>query len=322
MRTQSLLPLLFAATAYPQAPVPVIIPTAPALSATLAVAEGEVLTAFLLVDDAAVFTTTEAPPGDLPYELQGIRGAITIPAILVDGRELSIPQPLLQVRPVRQCLSFPMTCTQVLAVTIQIDWRQTVAPDVYGYLAFTLGDRPTRRIELRPRLANPSILGRCAGRFDTIECLYRPAIFHQDGRPVQSIRPARAGEMLTLYLYGLGPTDPPVPPGRRAPATPLARVPRAITLAIDYRVNAAPRYQIERLAGSPGFESVRELTPSFLGLSPGSAGLYQINFLLAPPPAPTPPCPTPEDSNATLTVSSNDLPTLKLAFASVRFCIE
>lgn len=128
--------------------------------------------------------------------------------------------------------------------------------------------------------------------------------------------------MLTLYPYGLGPTDPPVPPGRRAPAAPLARVPRAITLAIDYRVNAAPRYQIERLAGNPGFESVRELAPSFLGLSPGSAGLYQINFLLPPPPAPTAPCLTPEDSNATLTVSSNDLPTLKLAFASVRFCIE
>lgn len=45
-------------------------------------------------------------------------------------------------------------------------------------------------------------------------------------------------------------------------------------------------------------------------------------FLLPPPPAPTAPCLTPGDSNATLTVSSNDLPTLKLAFASVRFCIE
>lgn len=316
------LPILFTGTSYADSLIPVVVPTTPALSGSLSVAEGEVFPAFLLVDDAASFANLEASEGDLPYELQGVRAFITIPAILVAGKELTIPQPLVRVRPTRQCLSYDSTCTQVLAVSVQIDWLQTIASDVYGYLWFTIGSRQSRRIELLPRFINPSILGRCGERFDTLACPYQPAVFHSDGRLVQANLPARSGEMLTVYLYGLGLTDPPVPVGKRAPSAPLARITSNVSLAIDYRVNAAPRFQAEKMAQVSGYESVRELIPDFIGLPPGSVGLYQINFVLPRPVTPVAQCASSEDSNVTITVSGADLPHVRLGFAGIRLCME
>ena len=67
--------------------------------------------------------------------------------------------------------------------------------------------------------------------------------------------PAHAGDVIVLYLTGMGPTSPPVATGVPAPRTPLAEVTTQTQVTID----GAPAQVI------------------FAGLSPDSVGLYQID---------------------------------------------
>jgi uncharacterized protein (TIGR03437 family) len=80
--------------------------------------------------------------------------------------------------------------------------------------------------------------------------------------------PAAPGEILTLYGFGLGVTNPPVAAGALTPLSPL------IPLANDLQIY---------IALYPFFQ---QATVQFAGLSPDSLGLYQVNFQL---PAATPP---------------------------------
>lgn len=77
-------------------------------------------------------------------------------------------------------------------------------------------------------------------------------------------RPAKAGDVLTIYLVGMGVTTPVVATGTSAPAAePLARV--------------APEPRV--ILGSP-FMGTIVLDPLFAGLTPSLVGLYQINVEL------------------------------------------
>lgn len=80
--------------------------------------------------------------------------------------------------------------------------------------------------------------------------------------PGISSRPARAGfDAITIYALGLGQTTPPVTAGVAAPVDPLAQVPGVKVVFGESVI--------------PGAGSV--VTPLFVGLTPGSVGLYQIN---------------------------------------------
>jgi uncharacterized protein (TIGR03437 family) len=79
---------------------------------------------------------------------------------------------------------------------------------------------------------------------------------HANGSLVAAASPAKPGEVVILYLTGLGATDVPVADGAASPAKPLAQVQVAPTLTVN------------------GARAV----VSFAGLTPGSVGLYQINF--------------------------------------------
>ncbi|MGH9674118.1 MAG: IPT/TIG domain-containing protein, partial [Bryobacteraceae bacterium] len=87
-----------------------------------------------------------------------------------------------------------------------------------------------------------------------------PAITHSNGVLVSAAAPARPGEILTVYMTGLGKVSGEVLEGQPAPtgvATLLAN-------PVEVRVGAAT------------------MTPLFAGLAPGYAGLYQVNFRVPP----------------------------------------
>ncbi len=79
---------------------------------------------------------------------------------------------------------------------------------------------------------------------------------HADGSLITTAFPANPGEVVILYLVGLGATDVPVAGGAASPVEPLAQVQVAPTLTVN------------------GASAV----VFFAGLTPGSVGLYQINF--------------------------------------------
>jgi uncharacterized protein (TIGR03437 family) len=77
--------------------------------------------------------------------------------------------------------------------------------------------------------------------------------------PGVSFVPAKSGELVTLYCISLGATLPPVPAG--AAATAPAKLPVTPSIYI-------------------GFQSLPTENVLYAGLSPGTAGLYQINIRL------------------------------------------
>ena len=86
---------------------------------------------------------------------------------------------------------------------------------------------------------------------------YSPGIFvpvYPDGTPVDSKKPAGAGDILVVYANGLGPVSPSVATGAQAPS-PAATTTSSPTVTIG-GVNAEVQ---------------------FSGLTPGLVGLYQIN---------------------------------------------
>lgn len=93
-------------------------------------------------------------------------------------------------------------------------------------------------------------------------------IVNQDGSfpipttPGIASHPAKAGDVVVIYAIGLGQTSPAVTEGSIAPSNPLASVPSIVKV----------------LFGGGGFAGDPiAVIPMFAGLTPGFAGLYQIN---------------------------------------------
>ena len=77
---------------------------------------------------------------------------------------------------------------------------------------------------------------------------------------VSPSKPAAAGEILSLFATGLGPTRPSLDPGQPFPASPLA----VVNSPIEVTVNG----EDAEVLGAVGY--------------PGAVGGYQVNFRLPP----------------------------------------
>jgi uncharacterized protein (TIGR03437 family) len=83
--------------------------------------------------------------------------------------------------------------------------------------------------------------------------------------------PAQAGEYLIAYLTGMPGTQPIVATGQPAPSDPPAVVPQ---------VRDNGRFDFYELRLFISVNTAHVITPSFIGLSAGLVGVYQINFQL------------------------------------------
>jgi uncharacterized protein (TIGR03437 family) len=128
-------------------------------------------------------------------------------------------------------------------------------------------------------------------------------VFHADGTSVR-LQPARPGEELVMYALGLGKTTPTAQTGQASP--PAATVP--VQLRFDFTPDARPK-----LTFSPPQNNFLR----FAGLSPGSVGLYQVNFKVPRPPPGTPFCPVAgASSNLTVTITG------EASFDGAAICVE
>jgi uncharacterized protein (TIGR03437 family) len=106
--------------------------------------------------------------------------------------------------------------------------------------------------------------------------------------------PARGGESLFVYAYGLGAVDRPYPADRPHQPELFPRSTQPLTLNFTFE-GGAPLAE-RRVTGA---------SPVYAGLI-GQDGLYQINFTMPPAPANLPQCSGPGDFNVTVTVVGTD----------------
>jgi len=92
-----------------------------------------------------------------------------------------------------------------------------------------------------------------------IEGVWQPIIVNASRQPWEFVTPSNPvmpSEWITIYLTGLGRVSPPVPTGEAAPMSPLS----VITEKLEVTINK------------------EQAETNFAGLTPGFAGLYQINI--------------------------------------------
>jgi acid phosphatase type 7 len=92
----------------------------------------------------------------------------------------------------------------------------------------------------------------------TAPAIFEGGILHANYAPVTNAVPAHAGETLVVFMTGLGQVDGDLASGQAAPAFPLLRV----LAPVQVDMGSVP------------------VTPDFAGLSPGLAGVNQVNLVV------------------------------------------
>jgi uncharacterized protein (TIGR03437 family) len=242
----------------------------------LTVAPGQLLTLF--VQPPASYNSTEPMP--------------TTAAVFWNGSDEAMP--VLQIYPANTGCAIPGNsagCPNLLAVTVQIPFDAPVTPAVgsniavrpSGIAVFVSGGKSSyfgaqviadqvHIITSCDALLNQAPIEQNIGG---TPCT--PTVTHSDGTPVSVNSPAMAGEELVAYATGLGQTNPALTTGQPAAAS----SPTIATYNLDFN------YRPNALATRPSQTSA---VPLFAGATKGYVGLYQINFIVPPPPAGLEPC--------------------------------
>jgi uncharacterized protein (TIGR03437 family) len=265
--------------------------------APINIAPGQVITVFAMGVGSTLKQPVLAGAGSLPTSLAGISLTLV--------QATNIPAPILRVSPATLCGN----CGVMTAITIQIPY-QLQLPSPYGGLGpaheffVTENGVAGNWSDFNPVLDQVHILTVC----DTViggsgpstgRCQWE--VTHANGLLVSNTNPASVGEELIAYAVGLGATNPPVPTGQPATQpTPTAEIFRlAFNFQADALPSAPPPSQVISRLGQPP-------APLYAGLTPGYAGLYQINFVVPDVPAGLPPCASEQGPglvNTNLTVS-------------------
>jgi hypothetical protein len=206
-----------------------------------------------------------------------------------DGRYLAMP--LFEVRQDNECAQEPAASPECLltSMRVQIPYELNLITAAGGAggqshpapaQEFVLEEdgRAGRRFPLRPAPDNAHVVTSCdIARDSGPDRACNRQAYHADGRAADAQAPARRGESVVVYAYGLGPTDPAAETGKAAPAD--ARIPesgrrRVWVNLLDSPINASaslPR------AYHPQASQRTAIPTEFTGLTPGAAGLYQLN---------------------------------------------
>lgn len=284
-------------------------------------APGQVITLFMtgaqtVLPQQAGVRTQRASRLPLPTTLAGFSVRILEP---LGGVNQNLP--MLSVTQTSTC-SDPTVAASVCMVTalrVQIPTalRSFVFSQVpvQAELIIAENGMPSQSFGFTPLPDNVHIVSSCDSPYAaTSPC--SPAVTHADGTPVYTGSPAKIGETIVLYALGLGPTNPAVPEGQPTPmSAPAAAL--QYGLSFDY---ANPGSLVSSVSTSPATPSA---APIFVGLTPGFAGLYQINFAIPAPAFATPPCNiSNQNANLTVTVSGVGLAATGGVSDQAQICVD
>ena len=277
----------------------------------------QVTTLYLRGVKSAVPRYVAASGFPLPFSLAGLSVSfrqfsnvdpIQVPILAVRQLESGCPDARLD--------SLTLDPCRLIAVTIQVPdaliVRSTKFPDqnIRQELIVSENGNPSSAFRFNLLQNNIRVLTDCGLIQNSARNYCTPKITHADGILVQGSNPAQPGEILVVYALGLGGTTPTVPAGSPAPLTP-ATLPFPLLITVNFNPNAPPG----PLAPASATMIVDQAI--FAGLTPGFAGLYQVNFRVPMPPAGTPACLTSNIlSNATVTLLGSE------SFDGASFCVQ
>jgi uncharacterized protein (TIGR03437 family) len=229
-----------------------------------------------------------------------------------------LPAPVLEVRTGSGCPSSTL-CASLTAITIQIPYDIEPGCALYppvcnamrsAQLTVTVNGVAGAPIDLTPAADSVHILTACdtvvpgasgSAPYNGLPCA--PLVTHGDGSQVTPGNPAVGGEEVVAYAAGLGLTVPAIPTGQSAvTATPTSEV---FILDFNFRPNALATQPMQPPCSCPASERCPCPTspiPVYSGLTPGYVGLYQINFMVPPPPVDVQPCSSTVYSNLTVSI--------------------
>ena len=173
------------------------------------------------------------------------------------------------------------------SLRVQVPFRLQVVKE----MVLDVDGQASRSFALSQITDNAHVLTSCDLTWDTnwFSSCSRVA-FHGDGTQITGKSPARPGEMIVVYLWGLGLTSPIVPSGEPSPpGVVLDQVPgvpgvRARFLDGPTVLTDLPAFYSPEDAVDPGSPI------DFVGLTPGQIGLYQINVAIPQSLIPTTSC--------------------------------
>ena len=212
------------------------------------------------LDGREIDHVTLAPPPRIAAEAVVNAGSFTpalAPGSLISifGRDLALEE--------GRALTLPLP-TELAGTTVSLNGRRLPLLFVSGYqinaqLPYGAVGQATLRVST-PNSSSEAQIVTAAAAPAIINVPYglavTPAVVRSsDGVLVSPASPARIGEYVTIYMVGLGPVDGSIAAGDPAPGQP----PLTTLYPVEVRIGAA------------------SLTPSFAGLAPGFAGLYQVN---------------------------------------------
>jgi len=284
------------------------------------VAPGQVITLLVKGIGADLTQTVKAQGTPLPTILGGISVTFRQTASVPFPQSAALP--LLEVDPrVSTCRDQPFfagDCGRLAAITLQIPFEMNPNFPRFdqtaneAFLVVSEGGVAGGIFELEPEFDRIHIITNC-GFFNPLDTLLPfsslcgPVVTDgTDGPVVTAANPARSGEVLSMWAFGLGSTVPAVKSGEAAPA-PAPTLAQTPLISFDFRKNTAPQRVEEPTPVQPAL--------LFAGLARGYVGLCQINFRVPPVPKGLPKCNIPSGPAQILAVLSNLTVTVSETFS-------
>ena len=273
-----------------QADNPLIVSAGYSAPAQVSVAPGQIITFFVSGIGRSLSQKVTAASASLPKSLAGISATL-------QQASRQFATPLVEVRPVSTCSPFPqVTCGTFTAVTVQVPFELieqvpgNFSVPVPAMLIMAENGSPGGAVQLNPVVDQIHVIKACDLLASTPLAFFPcdPFVAHADGSLVWAGNPARGGEALVLYAYGLGRTTPAVATGEPTPDPGPTLRPYPLDFA--FRVNALPSQPKPFPRAPDGSIVITGPASFFAGLTPGSVGLYQVNFVVPTVPDDLEPC--------------------------------